>query len=84
MRSDLSLMAQAFGVDVDGLAKIAGFSRGGLYGRTNTHQRRLNAARKALKRHSYNMCMAEITSAKKSYETREEWIEKMFGGAENV
>lgn len=79
MSSDLSNMAKAFGVSVAGLAKISGFSRGGLYVRRNTHRNKLDAARKALKRYSYSLYKVEVANAKKNYEKRKAFVEKMFG-----
>ena len=81
-RNELVTMAKAFETNVEGLAKLTGYTRGGLYVRKNSPRKRVELVRNALILHSENLYRQEVKKAENMLKTRQLWIDEFCGGAE--
>lgn len=83
-KTELATMAKAFETNIEGLAKLTGYTRPGLYVRgKNPRKKRTALIRDALIIHSENLYQQAIRKAENMQKVRQLWIDEFCGGAED-
>lgn len=83
-KTELATMAKAFETNIEGLAKLTGYTRPGLYvcGK-NIRKSKAALSRDALTIRSENLYQQAIRKAESMRKVRQLWIDEFCGGAED-